>query len=122
MLERLPLFHLCHGSAAAGRATTRARRAVTTPVCARAPLRAVAGRAGRGRPGKAAGCVRYANGLRRHCGRGPHVTVQLGRMRIRPSDSRINFSIFLIYLNPCEFKNLCRIRLNSENYETNFVE
>jgi hypothetical protein len=40
VLERLPLPHLRHGSAAAGRATTRARRAVTTPVCARAQRRA----------------------------------------------------------------------------------
>jgi hypothetical protein len=34
----------------------------------------------------------------------------------------ICFSIFQIYLNPCKFKNLCRIHLNSKNYETIFVE
>jgi hypothetical protein len=32
------------------------------------------------------------------------------------------FSIFRIYSNLCKFKILYRIRLNSENYETNFVE
>jgi hypothetical protein len=96
--------------------------AVTAPVCARAQRRAVAGRAGRGQPGKAVGRVLYANGLSRHCGRGPHVTVQLGRARIRPSGSRIKFSIFRIYSNPCNFKILCMILLNLENYETNFVE
>jgi hypothetical protein len=37
-----PLLHLRHGSATAGRAVPRARRAVTAPVC----------RVGRGRPGK----------------------------------------------------------------------
>jgi hypothetical protein len=58
VLERLPLLHLHHSRAAAGRAATLARRAVTAPVCARAPRRAVAGRAGRGQPGKLwAACV-----------------------------------------------------------------
>jgi hypothetical protein len=52
VLERLPLVHLRHGSTAAGRAAMRAWRAVTAPVCARAPRRAVASRAGRVRPGK----------------------------------------------------------------------
>jgi hypothetical protein len=47
MLERLPLLHLCHSSAAAGYAATRARRSVTALVCARAPRRA-----GQGWPGK----------------------------------------------------------------------
>jgi hypothetical protein len=37
MLERLTLFHLRHGSTTTDRDTTRARRAVTAPVCARAP-------------------------------------------------------------------------------------
>jgi hypothetical protein len=32
------------------------------------------------------------------------------------------FIYFLIYSIHCKFKNLCRIHLNSENYETNFVE
>jgi hypothetical protein len=63
MLECLPLLHLRHSSAVVGRATTRARRVVTAPVCAHAQRRAVAGRAGRGRPGKAVGRVRCANGL-----------------------------------------------------------
>jgi hypothetical protein len=52
MLERLPLLHLCHSSVTAGHAAMRARRAVTAPVCARTPRRAVAVRASRGRPGK----------------------------------------------------------------------
>jgi hypothetical protein len=52
VLERFPLLHLRHGSAATGRAAMRTRRAVTAPVCARAQRRAVAGRAGRGRPDK----------------------------------------------------------------------
>jgi hypothetical protein len=94
MLERLPLFHLCHGSPTAGHAVTCARRAVTAPVCARAQRLTVVGRAGRGRPDKALGHVHCANVPRRHCGCGPRVTVQLGRTRIWPSDSRINFSIF----------------------------
>jgi hypothetical protein len=70
------------------------------------------------------------------CGRGPRAlctwveltssawamrTVQLGRARFRPSGSRFKFSIFRIYSNPYKFKKLCRIHLNSENYETNFV-
>jgi hypothetical protein len=46
------LLHLRHCSAATGRTVMRARRAVTAPVCARAPRRAVAGRAGWGRPDK----------------------------------------------------------------------
>jgi hypothetical protein len=33
----------------------------------------------------------------------------------------IYFSIFRLYSNPCKFKDLCRIHLNSENYETNFI-
>jgi hypothetical protein len=94
VLERLPLLHLLHGSATAGRATMRARRVVTAPVCACTQRRAVAGRVSRGWPGKAVGHMGCANGLSRHCGRGPCVTVQLGRARIRPSGSRIKFSIF----------------------------
>jgi hypothetical protein len=47
MLERRLLLHLHYCSAAAGRAVTHARRAVTAPLCARAPCRA-----GRGWPGK----------------------------------------------------------------------
>jgi hypothetical protein len=52
LLERLPFPHLRHGGATTDRAATRARRAVTAPVCAR-----VQRRAGRGRPGKAVGRV-----------------------------------------------------------------
>jgi hypothetical protein len=52
VLERLPLLHLRHSSTAAGRTVTRARSAVTALVCAHVPRRAVACRAGRGRPGK----------------------------------------------------------------------
>jgi hypothetical protein len=33
----------------------------------------------------------------------------------------VKFYYFLIYSIHCKFKNLCRIHLNSENYETNFV-
>jgi hypothetical protein len=48
-------------------------------------------------------------------------TVYLSRAWFRPSGSRSKFSIFRIYSIPCKFKNLCRIHLNSENYETNFL-
>jgi hypothetical protein len=57
----------------------------------------------------------------------PHVaarrarTVHLGRAWFRPRGTQIDFYIFLIYSIHCKFKNLCRIHLNSENYETNFV-
>jgi hypothetical protein len=47
--------------------------------------------------------------------------VRLGRARFRPSDTRFRFYIFRIYLIRYKFKNLCRIHLNSENYEINFV-
>jgi hypothetical protein len=75
MLERLPLLHLRHGSTTTSCAAMRARRAVTAPVCTRTQRRAVVGRAGRGRPGKAVGRMRYANGPSRHYGRGPRVTM-----------------------------------------------
>jgi hypothetical protein len=45
VLESRLLLRLCHCSTTAGRATTRAQRAVTAPVCAHAVT-------GRGRPGK----------------------------------------------------------------------
>jgi hypothetical protein len=49
-------------------------------------------------------------------------TVHLGREWFRPRGTQIDFYfIFLIYSIHCKFKNLCRIHLNSENYETNFV-
>jgi hypothetical protein len=98
--------------------TSSPRGTRVAPPRARAQRRTVAGHAGRSRPGKAVGRVSCVNGPRRHCGCGPRVTVQMGRARIR----QINFSIFRIYSIPCKFKNLCRILLNSENYETNFVE
>jgi hypothetical protein len=116
--------------------------AVIAPACT-ALRRAVAGRAGRGRPsehrprvahpGRASAVntgraprgrgprTRCARGPSRRRERGPSATVQLGRARFRPSDTRISFSNFRIYSNSCKFKNLCRIHLNSENYETNFV-
>jgi hypothetical protein len=43
---------------------------------------------------------------------GPAVSAQL---------HPVKFYYFLIYSIHCKFKNLCRIDLNSENYETNFV-
>jgi hypothetical protein len=65
----------------------------------------------------------------RLCGRGPCApvaagrarTVRLGRARFQPSGTRLNFYYFLIYSIHCKFINLCRIQLNSENYERNFV-
>jgi hypothetical protein len=48
-------------------------------------------------------------------------TVHLGRERFRPSSTGLKFYYFLIYSIHCKFKNLCRIHLISENYETNFV-
>jgi hypothetical protein len=66
-------------------------------------------------------------------GRGPHASVDramptlCGQATSR-ADARVSarwplnyFSIFLLYSNPCEFKILCRIRLNSENFKTIFV-
>jgi hypothetical protein len=74
VLERHPLVHLRHGSAAAGRAAPRSR----------GPRRP--------RPARQAmGHMRCAHGPSRCCGRGPRTTVQLGQARIRPSDSRISF-------------------------------
>jgi hypothetical protein len=54
-----------------------------------------------------------------HAGRAH--TVHLGRVWFRPRGTQIVFYIFLIYSISCKFKNLCRIHLNSENYEPNFV-
>jgi hypothetical protein len=88
MLEHLPLLHLRHGSTAAGLAATRAQRAVTAPVCTRAQRRAVAGRAGRGRPGKPwAACATQAEAKLGHT-RAAQAdcagTVQLGRSGFGP--------------------------------------
>jgi hypothetical protein len=101
--------------------------AVTAPACA-ALHRAVAGRAGRGRPSERRPCprgrgprTRCARGLSRRRGRGPSTTVHLGRAWFRPRGTQIDFFYFLIYSILCKFKNLCKIHLNSENYETNFV-
>jgi hypothetical protein len=77
VLERLPLPHLCHGSAAAGCVVMRARRAETAPVCARTQRRGVMGRVGRGRQsrGSHALCKRAELTLRtwatRGCATGP---------------------------------------------------
>jgi hypothetical protein len=89
VLERRRLLHLRHCSAATGRTVTRARRAVTAPVCARVPRRRGPHRPGPAR--QAAGRARCAYGLSRRCGHGPRATVQLGQARFRPSGSRISF-------------------------------
>jgi hypothetical protein len=60
-------------------------------------------------------------GPSRRRGRGPSATVHLGRAWFRPRGTQIDFFYFVIYSILCKFKNLCRIHLNSENYETNFV-
>jgi hypothetical protein len=90
VLERRRFLHLRHCSATAGRAVTRARRAVTAPACARALRRVVAGRASRGRPSKP-WATRCGHRPSRRCGHGPRATVQLGRAPFRPSGSRISF-------------------------------
>jgi hypothetical protein len=84
VLECHLLLHLCHCSAAAGRAATRTRRAVTAPVCACAPRRAVtgcAGKAGLASRGPCALCTRAEPALWAwatcHCANGPStVSVQ----------------------------------------------
>jgi hypothetical protein len=57
-----------------------------------------------------AGCdmgrVHCANGPRRHCARGPRVNVQLGRVRIRPSDSGIIF-LFSKYIQILKNSKIC---------------
>jgi hypothetical protein len=97
----LPLWHRC-----------RQRRdacpgAVTAPACA-ALRRAIAGHAGRGRPGKRRSRAahtgrashgrgprtRCAHGLSRHRECGPSATVHLGRAWFRLSGTQIDFSIF----------------------------
>jgi hypothetical protein len=50
---------------------------------------------------------------RPHCASGPSVVSALWHP--------VKFYYFLIYSIHCKFKNLCRIHLNSENYERNFV-
>jgi hypothetical protein len=54
-------------------------------------------------------------------GSGPRPTwpwaAHAGRAQWQP----VKFFYFLIYSIRCKFKNLCRIHLNSKNYETNFV-
>jgi hypothetical protein len=131
VLDRRRLRHLHRCGVTAGHTATCARRAVIAPTCA-APSRATQAEAD---PASAAArCThgprqrrgrgprtRYARGPSRCRERGPRATVQLGQARIRPSDTRFSFSNFRIYSNSCKFKNLCRILLNSENYETNFV-
>jgi hypothetical protein len=68
-----------------------------------------------------------------HCAAALRWVMTLLRLRAaRPPEPRaehpprehwplICFAIFQLYSNPCKFKKLCRIRLNSENYEINFV-
>jgi hypothetical protein len=53
---------------------------------------------------------------------GPHRTVHLGRAWFRPKATQIKFYYFLIYSIHCKFKNLCRIHLNSENYEKKLLK
>jgi hypothetical protein len=48
-----------------------------------------------------------------HCASGPRA--------VSAQWHPVKFYYFLIYSIYCKFKNLCRIHLNSENYETNFV-
>jgi hypothetical protein len=74
--------------------------AVTAPACA-ALRRAIAGRAGRGRPSerRPRPCgrgprTRYARGPSRRRGRGPSATVHLGRAWFQPRGTQIDFSIF----------------------------
>jgi hypothetical protein len=51
------------------------------------------------------------------CGRGRASVPSAGR----PSGTRLNFIIFRFIQFSANSKKLCRIHLNSENYETNFV-
>jgi hypothetical protein len=75
VLDRRHLRHLHRCGVAAGHAATRAWRAVTAPACA-ALRHAVAGRTGRGRPGKRrpsaapTGCARAVKTGRTRCPRG----------------------------------------------------
>jgi hypothetical protein len=52
-------------------------------------------------------------GPRPHCASGPSA--------VSAQWHPVKFYYFLIYSFQCKFKNLCRIHLISENYETNFV-
>jgi hypothetical protein len=97
------------------------------PLLAALPRRRSCTRATYGRA-RAVGCKVVGRDLAAHAGRcrrscRPRGTAPLGHGQgIDPlALFRHFFSIFRIYSNPCKFKNLCRIRLNSENYETNFV-
>jgi hypothetical protein len=74
---------------------------VETVQCRRPALAPCAARQGR------------ARGPRSHCASGPSA--------ISAQWHPVKFYYFLIYSIHCKFKNLCMIRLNSENYETNFV-
>jgi hypothetical protein len=87
VLESRLLLRLCHCSTTAGRATTRAQRAVTAPVCAHAASRRHGPRPAR----QAVGRARCAHRPSQHCGSGPRGTVQLGQVRFRPCGSRISF-------------------------------
>jgi hypothetical protein len=110
VLDRRRLRRLRRCGVAAGHAATHARE--------RWPLRRAPWAVRPRGCGPRTRCARQPRRRREH---GPRATVQLGRARIRPSDTRFSFSNFRIYSNSCKFKILCRIHLNSENYETNFV-
>jgi hypothetical protein len=55
------------------------------------------------------------------CGRGTRPRCATGPSVISAQWHPVKFYYFLIYPIHYKFKNLCRIHLNLENYETNFV-
>jgi hypothetical protein len=90
------------------------QRRRVVPVRARAVRRALRGSAELGRKRRAREpCPAWLRATPR--------TVHLGQERFRPSSTGLKFYYFLIYSIHCKFKILCRIHLNLENYETNFV-
>jgi hypothetical protein len=54
-------------------------------------------------------------------GRGPRPHCATGPSAVSAQWHPVKFYYFLIYSIHCKFKKLCRIHLNSKNYETNFV-
>jgi hypothetical protein len=54
-------------------------------------------------------------------GRGPLTHCASGPSVVSAQWHPVKFYYFLIYSIHCKLKKLCRIHLNSENYETNFV-
>jgi hypothetical protein len=126
VLDRRRLHRLHRCSIATDHAATRARERwmlLRAPRCA-APSWAAQAEAS---PASAGRSLRTWAARAMRVGRagtvsvGHACTVHLGRALFRPSGSQFKFSIFWIYSIPCKFKNLCRIHLNSEKYETNFV-